>query len=171
MDPRNFKIEDVTLNYARLDKAVSPFGAPQYELQIATPSEEKVKELEANHVPFKRKDGALVKDKEGNFVASLRRKAIKADGSDNGKVRVVNGDLTPMSDEDIRQLGNGSKGNVIVFQYSWEQAGRSGIASSLTAIQVTDFERFVPTGGVDFTPVGVTSSEPVEPTKEAAELF
>ena len=39
---RNFKINDVTINYPKLDKPVNPFGAEQYELQIATADEAKV---------------------------------------------------------------------------------------------------------------------------------
>lgn len=160
--PRNFKIEDVELNWARLDKPVSPFGVAQYELQIATTDAAKAKELEANHLK--------VKEKDGKFTVSLKRKAIKADGSDNGKVRVVDGSLNALSDDDIRSLGNGSVGNVIVFQYPWDQMGRTGIASSLTAIQVTKFEKFVPTGGgVDFAPVG---AEPTaETTEDPVEMF
>ena len=34
--PRNFLISNVELNWARLDDAVSPFGTPQWELQVAT---------------------------------------------------------------------------------------------------------------------------------------
>ena len=83
---RNFKINDVTINYPKLDKPVNPFGAEQYELQIATADETKVQELEENYVMFRRKDGALVKDAAGMFTASLKRKAHKANGDTNGKV-------------------------------------------------------------------------------------
>ena len=34
--PRNYLIENVELNWARLSTPVSPFGTPQWELQIAT---------------------------------------------------------------------------------------------------------------------------------------
>ena len=34
--PRNFLVSNVELNWARLDQPVSPFGAAQWELQIAT---------------------------------------------------------------------------------------------------------------------------------------
>ena len=169
--PRNFKIDDVTLNWARLDRTVNPFGTEQYELQIATGDEAKVKELEANHVPFKRdSDGALKKNPDGEFFASLKRKAIKQDGSSNGVVRVVKADLTPV--EDASKIGNGSKGNVILFQYPYETMGRKGIANSLTAVQVTDMKIFTPTGGVDFAVVGGTESaaEPVE-TQDPVDMF
>lgn len=142
--PRNFKIMDVELNWARLDTPVNPFGTEQYELQIATTDKMKAEELRANHFN--------VKEKDGKFVVSLKRKAKKADGSDNGKVRVVNADLSPV--ENIRELGNGSTGNVIVFQYPYSAMGRSGVASSLTAVQVTDFQVYKSDAAADFDAIG-----------------
>ena len=156
MDPRNYKIEGVELNWAKLARPVSPFGTEQYELQIATTDKAKAEELKANHLN--------VKEKDGKFVVSLKRKAKKADGSDNGPVRVVNADLSPMTDSG--KIGNGSIGNVIVFQYEYEAMGRKGVASSLTAVQVTTLEVYEGSASVDFDAVA-----PAEPTASAAELF
>ena len=173
---RNFKITDVTINYPKLDKPVNPFGTEQYELQIATADESKVKELEDNYIKFRRKDGALVKtmqkDTDGNptvemFTASLKRKAHKANGEDNGKVRVVSSDLTPM--DKLTTIGNGSKANVIVFQYPYDMMGRKGVGSSLTAIQITDHVVYAPSNGVDFEAVG--SIEPAEVQGSTSDLF
>jgi hypothetical protein len=164
---RNYKISDITINYPRLDKAVNPFGTEQYELQIATADESKVKELEDNYIMFRRKDGALIKDATGMFTASLKRKALKANGEDNGKVRVVSADLTPM--EKVTTIGNGSKANVIVFQYPYDVAGRKGVGSSLTAIQITDHVVYAPNNGVDFE--AVDSIEPAEIQGSASDLF
>ena len=141
--PRNFKITDVELNWARLDTPVNPFGTEQFELQIATTDKAKAEELKSNFFN--------VKEKDGKFIVSLKRKAKKADGSDNGKVRVVNSDLTPM--ENTRIIGNGSIGNVIVFQYPYSAMGRKGIANSLTAVQVTKLEKYEPSPSVDFDAV------------------
>lgn len=154
--PRNYKITDVELNWARLAKPVNPFGTEQFELQIATTDKAKADELAANHLN--------VKEKDGKFVVSLKRKAKKADGSDNGPVRVVDGSLNPMTNPG--SIGNGSKGNVIVFQYPYTAMGRSGIASSLTAVQVTALEVYEPTGSVDFDAV-----EPVANQAAATDLF
>lgn len=156
--PRNFKIMGVELNWARLDTPVNPFGTEQYELQIATTDKAKAEELKANHLN--------VKEKDGKFVVSLKRKAKKADGSDNGKVRVVGADLSPL--ENVRSLGNGSIGNVIVFQYPYSAMGRSGIASSLTAVQVTEFVEYKADSSADFDVVGATVEQPVG---ESADLF
>ena len=161
-NPRNIRIDGVELNWARLDRPVNPFGTEQYELQIATTDAEKAQEM---------RDKALnVKEKDGKFVASLKRKTTKADGSDNGKVRVVNADLTPFANP--ASIGNGSIGNVIVFQYPYSAMGRSGIASSLTAVQVVKHEVFTPTsGGVDFDAVAAPAPAAAAVEAEGADLF
>ena len=140
--PRNYLVSDVELNWARLSSPVNPFGTEQYELQIATTDEAKAAELRANHLNVKEKDGV--------FTVSLKRKAKKANGEDNGKVRVVDANKAVFEEN----IGNGSRGNVILFQYPYEAMGRKGIASSLTAVQVIDHVAYTPTGGVDFDVVG-----------------
>jgi hypothetical protein len=138
--PRNYLISDVTLNWVRLDKPQNPFGTEQYETQIETRDPAKAKELEANHLNVKEKE-------KGIFTVSLKRKAKRADGSDNGKVEVVG---TKTSDViDVRSIGNGSQGNVIVWQYPYDAAGRQGIATSLTKIQITDLQVYT-NNSIDF---------------------
>lgn len=139
---RNYLIAGVELNWARLAEPVSPFGTAQYELQIATTDAAKAEELKANHL--------TVKEKDGKFTVSLKRKATKADGSPMGAPRVVDAAKAAMSVEAIKTIGNESMGNVIVRQYPYDTAGRKGIATMLEAVQVTDLKEFVATGGVDF---------------------
>ena len=55
--PRNFLVSNVELNWARLDQPVSPFGAPQWELQIATTDKAVADDLKANHMNVKERDG------------------------------------------------------------------------------------------------------------------
>ena len=139
MEKRNYKIEGVELNWAKLDTPVSPFGTLQWELQIATTDADKAAELKENHLN--------VKEKDGKFIVSLKRKAKKSDGSDNTPVRVVDGQLNEIKGGSI---GNGSVGNVMVFQYPYEAVGRKGIASSLSGVQVTELVEYTPgTGGFD----------------------
>ena len=152
---RNYKIDDVTMNWARLDTPVNPFGTEQYELQLEI-SKEQADVMKANYFN--------VKEKDGKFTVSLKRKAKKADGSDNGKVRVVNADLTPF--ENVRSIGNGSKGSVIVFQYPYSAAGRKGVANSLTAVQIKDLVKYESTASVDFE-----AAAPAQPESKPEELF
>ncbi len=151
--PRNYLISNVELNWARLDTPTNPFGVEIYELQIATESTEVADEWASNWLN--------VKERDGKFTVSLKRNAKKRDGSDNGKVRVVDGDKAPLDG----MIGNGSEGNVIVWQYPYENAGRKGVSGSLTAVQVTNHVKYEP--GMDFD---VVSSDSGEETKEP-ELF
>ena len=157
-NPRNYMIANVELNWARLDASspVSPFGAPQWELQIATTDKAVADDLKANHLN--------VKERDGKFVVSLKRKAVKADGSPMDPVRVV--DAAKMPIENTRSIGNGSVGNVIVWQAPFEVQGRKGISNSLTAVQVTTLEVYSgSSNNVDFDIVG--GEAPAETTTEA----
>ena len=152
-NPRNLLIENVELNWAKLDTPVNPFGTEQFELQIATTDKAVADQWKADHLN--------VKEKDGKFTASLRRKAKRADGSDNGKVRVVDANKQPF--ENVRSIGNGSIGNVIVWQAPFDTMGRKGVSSSLTAVQIVTLEEFTPSGGVDFDVVE-TSTAGEEPS-------
>ena len=153
--PRNLLISDVELNWARLDTPTNPFGTEIYELQIATSDAAVAAQWTA--------DFLNVKERDGQFVVSLKRNAKKRDGSDNGKVRVVGADKMPLS----ATIGNGSKGNVIVWQYPYSApGGRSGISGSLTAVQVTDLVEYN-SGAVDFD---VVADAPASETP-AADMF
>ena len=113
--PRNYLISNVELNWARVDTPVNPFGTEQWEVQIATTDKAQADELKANHLN--------VKEKDGKFIVSLKRKAVKADGSPMEPVRVVNADRSVITDR--RSIGNGSIGNVIVWQAPYDFQGRS----------------------------------------------
>lgn len=134
--PRNYFIKNVELNWARLDRPVNPFGTEQYELQVSTTDKKLAKELKDNFFN--------VKEKDGKYVVSLKRKARKANGDDNGAPKVVNADLSPF-DFSKHLIGNGTVGNVKVYQYPYEMMGRKGIGSSLTAVQIVDLVAY--TGG------------------------
>ena len=146
--PRNYLITDVELNWARLDTpSDNPFGgAPNWELQIATTDADKAKELTDNFLN--------VKEADGKFTVSLRRKSVRNDGSVNTPVRVVNADKTPIDGTARRDIGNGSTGNVIVWQAPYTYNNRKGITNSLTAVQITNMELYTPEGNVDFDMVG-----------------
>jgi hypothetical protein len=130
---RNYRIDNVELNWAKLDKPVSPFGTLQWELQVATTDKAKAKELSDNYFNVKEKDGV--------FTVALKKKAIKADGTENRPVQVVDGNLQAM---DPTKIGNGSVGNVIVYQYSYDMRGQKGVGTSLQGVQVTDLKEYNP---------------------------
>ena len=145
-EARNYRIDNVELNWAKLSKPVNPFGTEQWELQIATTDKAIADTWSSNHLNVKQDKMDSTK-----FTVSLKRKAVKANGDANSAVRVVDSSAVALPHEKISQIGNGSTGNVIVYQYPYKQAGREGIANSLTAVQVIDFKEY--TVPVDFEPV------------------
>ena len=156
-EARNYRIDNVEINWAKLAKPVNPFGTEQWDIQIATTNKAKADEWSANHFNVK-----TDKADSSKYTVSLKRKAYKADGSSNGPVKVVGKDTQPIADPSV--IGNGSVGNVIVYQYPYSTAGREGIASSLTAVQIVTLNEYTP--AVDFEPI----VEPQQSKDQPAEM-
>ena len=159
MYPRNVIINDVELNWCKLAKPMTnQFGATQYEMQIVAKDKAHADKITAE-------TGISFKEKDGKFQSNLKRKATKRDGSDNGAPRVVDSNKAPL--ENPGSVGNGSRGNIIVWQYEYEFGGRKGVGNSLTAVQVTSLVKYENKNAVDFA--DAPSSE--EPKAPSAELF
>jgi len=110
---------------------------PTWEVQARTRSKAQAKEWKDLHLNVKPDE-----DGDGIFYkVTLKKKSKKRTGEDQNPVQLVNGSLEPI---DPNTLGNGSIGNIRLFQYDYEIAGRSGVASMLMAIQVTLFKEFTP---------------------------
>ena len=140
MANENILINDVEMNWA---KVVSPFrnqfGGETYEMQIIVVKD---REDELKAAGLKTKD-----TEDGRVSANLKRKATKRDGTANDAPRVVDGQRNPL---DGNKIGNGSRGNVIVYKFDYDFAGQSGVSTSLTAIQVTDLVEYSGGQSVDF---------------------
>jgi len=129
-------IRNVNFYYAKLDKPVSPFGTEIYDLQVRFPKE-RIQEMSAY--------GKVREVEDGNFAINITRKAKNAKGQKT-PVRIVDTDKNPVKD----LIGNGSSGNIIVYQYDWNVSGRSGTKTILIAVQVTNLIKYVPQTEVDF---------------------
>lgn len=132
-------LRNVTLNYLKVDpsKPVSPFGTLQWEVQIEVP-ENRADEISEM--------GKLRTLDNGNVAVNIKRKALKHDGSANFPVALVDAKKQPI--EVYTNIGNGSTGNVKVYRNEYDVAGRQGISTSLSAIQITNLIEY--TGSVDF---------------------
>ena len=135
-------INNCELWHPRLDKPNPRFNKknPTYELQIRT-SDKAVKDEW-------KKLGLLVKlietdDDKIYYRVNLRKRSVKQDGTKAGDIEVVNGEREPI---DPRTIGNGSIGNVRIFQYPYpgEDGKPSGVASVLMGVQVTTHKLFTP---------------------------
>ena len=134
-------LKNVELFFAKLDpkRPNDRFNKenPTWEVQIRTRSKAQAKEWKELNINVKPDE-----DDNGVFYkATLKKKSKKRGGEDQNPVTLVNGSLEPI---DPNTLGNGSIGNVRVYQYDYEIAGRKGIATMLMAIQVTTLKEFTP---------------------------
>jgi hypothetical protein len=133
----NSIIKDVQVYWVKIAEAVSPFGVPQYECTIQVPKK-RIKELEAFG---KVKDGFDA----GTVKVSLKKKALKADGTDAAKVRCVDAFKNPL---DPKTIGNGSTGNIMVMQRPYQiklpngKISKEGITTALSAIQITKLIKY-----------------------------
>jgi len=143
-------IRDVTLNYVKVDpeNPTDPFGTLQWECQIVAPAD-RAAELEAY--------GSVkpVKDDPSRVAVNLKRKALRKDGTENDPVVLVDGQKQPINPK--IKVGNGSKGNVKVYRREYGVAGRQGISTIMTAIQVTNLIEY--TGSVDFDIEGTEADD------------
>ena len=143
-------IRDVTLNYVKVDpeKPTDPFGTLQWECQIVAPAD-RAAELEGY--------GSVkpVKDDPSRVAVNLKRKAFRKDGTENDPVVLVDGQKQSINPK--IKIGNGSKGNVKVYRREYDVAGRQGISTIMTAIQVTNLIEY--TGSVDFDIEGTEAND------------
>jgi hypothetical protein len=103
---------------------------PTWECQIRTSDKEVKKVWEAMGLSVK----AIVPDDGPTyFRVNLRKKSIKKDGSPASPVKCVNGKLDEVDPDTI---GNGSIGNVRVFQYPFEKNGKKQLVSVLMGVQL-----------------------------------
>lgn len=153
---------------SRMDK-----NNPTWEVQLRTSNLEQKKEWESYGLKPKLIVGKEGTETEGEPVltpegkkqwrVNLKRKSLKQDKKtkemvDNDPVKVVNGHL-----EDIagNTVGNGSKGNIRIYQYEYDKAdGTKALASVLMSIQVTKHVVYESKAREDFE---MTETETVMP--------
>jgi hypothetical protein len=129
-------VKDCELWFCKLDpkRPNNKFNRanPTWECQIRTTDKAVKKLWEELELPVK----AVVPD-EGPpyFRVNLRKKSIKEDKGAASPIKVINGKLDEI---DPNTIGNGSVGNLRIFQYEYpKKDGGKGLASVLMGIQVT----------------------------------
>ena len=134
---RNAELFFVKLNPKKPNAAFNRDN-PTWEVQIRTRDKAEAKswwkELNLRVQPKEDDEGLY-------YVANLKKKSKKRDGSDMAPVNVVGGDLSPVDPDTI---GNGSVGNLSVYQYEYNVNGSKGIASMLMGVQITKLCEYTP---------------------------
>lgn len=155
---RQVLLENVEFHYYK-DKAVMYKGNLQWEVSIVTTNAEQAEEWENNWLNV-RHDGTSTK-LPTKWTVSLNRKVHKRDGEEQEPVRIVDENLVPYTAEERRKIGNGSKGNVILWQGHYDNEHGKGVSTSLTAMQIPRDKLEVYEGSmetVDFANLGTVQS-------------
>jgi hypothetical protein len=133
-------LKNVELHWVKLDpkRPNTTFDKDgKWEVQIRTRNKAQAKEWKDANIKV-----TPVEDEDGVYYrAMLKKSAKKRDGEPNAPVKVVSGSL---EDIDPNKIGNGSIGNVRLFQYEYEVGPKKGIASMLMAVQITTLNEYVP---------------------------
>jgi hypothetical protein len=157
-------LKNCELWYIKLDPK-RPYGKynkenPTWEVQVRTSDKDTKNKWVAQNVKVK----SVVPD-EGDpyWYVNLKRRSIKSDMTPNSPVECINGALKPV---DGRTIGNGSIGNVKLYQYQSraENAKEGEMTSILSAIQVTKHIVYTPkpqssTAGFDETETEVIGDD------------
>lgn len=139
-------LKDCELWFAKVDpkRPNAKFNKknPSWELQLRTSSKEQKKEWEEMKLSVK---PIIPDDAPPYWRVNLKKKSIKADGAASSFVKVQDKKLNDM---DPNSIGNGSVGNVRIFQYEFTKeaanGGGVGIATVLMGIQVTKHIKYTP---------------------------
>lgn len=135
---------------------------PTWELQLRTTSKEKKKEWEDHKLPVK---PIIPDDGPSYFRVNLKKKSFKNDGTPSSFVKVID---KKMNEMDPNSIGNGSIGNVRIFQYEFpKEGGGTGVATVLMGIQVTKHIKYEAKARDDDFEEGEGEMEVVEPEATA----
>lgn len=135
---RQLMLKDVNLQYTKVARPVTYQGEEQWETSIITDDPKVAQNWEYNHLNVR----GTPKLSPTSWTVSLKRKLYTKDGTKNEPVRVVHADKRPFTDEERRQIGNNSVGNLILWQGEYDNKYGTGVTTSLTAIQVTEWIKY-----------------------------
>lgn len=108
------------------------------------------------------KAGGKYKTKDGVKFIKAKKNVQKRDGTKNARPKVVNANKEPLSDEEIRAIGNGSICNFAIAPYEWTFGGNKGITFFLDAIQVVNLKTFTPEGADPFDVISGQDTEQLD---------
>lgn len=168
---RQFLFKDVEFNYYK-EKPVTYKGVQQWEVSIKTKNAEKAQEWEREHLNIRHNGTSTTL--ADTWTVSLNRKVFKKDGEAQEPVRIVDENLTPYTPEERRKIGNGSIGNLIVWQGHYSNEHGDGVSTSLTAMQIPRATMEVYEGSmdtVDFANLGTVASSDDSGEAATEQLF
>jgi len=139
-EKRTVIVKDVDLFYTKVDQPVKPFGTVRWELQMRT-NDKSTADM------WKKEYFLNIKEIDGSYAVNVHKNAVNKEGADVDPPQVVDKARSPIKGNNI---GNGSKGNVKLFQYPYDVAGKKGVSSMLVGLQVVDLVPYEPDSSIDF---------------------
>jgi len=132
-EKRTVILSDVELHWAKLDSPVDPFktGEKVWEVQIRTDKEDVAKTWAKEYFINAKKDD------EGFWKANIKRKELNRKGESNNPPIVLGRNNQPIPSSNI---GNGSIGDLKLFQYPYNVAGRKGVSSMISSVKNKDIK-------------------------------
>ena len=106
-----------------------------------------------------REKGITVKSEDGKNTTTFRKKAKNKKGEDMSRPQVVHADLSELSTNEMRSIGNGTECNIRLRFYDWTFNGRSGTSAVLEGIQITKLVAYEQGAAEEFTAVEVNAEQ------------
>ena len=130
----SFVVKNVTLNFVNLGTPVVPTfadgtGGAQWSV--------KVEDIDSDVAMDLKEAGAPVTFEDDKFSMNLKQYTQTAAGKKNS-VTVFDADGNTMTKAKADKIGQGSKGHVAGYMYTYNNASGTGVAVRLTDVQVTD---------------------------------
>lgn len=143
-------LKNCEIYFAKLGKPNNKFNKtnPTWEVQLRTTDPKQKKEWEDAGLKPKlivgkgeQEGEPILANGKKQWRVNLQKKSITKDGEKASPVDLVDGKLKPI---DPNSIGNGSVGNVRIFQYDYDNNGKAGKASVLMGIQLTKHIIYIP---------------------------
>lgn len=136
----SFIIKDVTFNYPNLGTPITPTfmdgdASPQWSIKVEGIKEDVAMDL--------KEAGAPVSLEDDQFVMNLKQYVVTMKGKKN-KLNVFGPDGELMTKAKADKVGQGSKGHIAGFMYTYNNESGTGTAVRFTDVQVTELVEKTP---------------------------
>jgi len=117
--------------------------APSWQVQVEL-TQDQVDKINsaAKLISKKAKDIKVFKPEDSdNYLWRLMRPVIKPDGTDNNPVKVVDRKNKPYTEDQLRQIGNGTTANIMYSATEYERNG-GGVVHRLVGLQIVKLLKY-----------------------------
>lgn len=136
-------LKRVNLMWSHLDKPNEHNDNPKFEIELVNLTEEHLAQLKGLDPSYTPNDGSKKVDKDGNSKAA---KGFYCCPKSNRPVPVFDSVPNPMHIQHIKNIGNGSVGNVKIHSYQYTKP-KKGVALGLDEVQIVEYVEYASGAG------------------------